>query len=168
VAYEPEQWKDFFLTVGGGSAALAGLVVVAISIRLNVMTEDPVLRHRARMVLVGFTTGFLRCSLALIGGNPARGVAIGLFIPCLVVMIINFASYTPVSRLATPHTSSWARMIGGSVCYGVEMIGAGLLFFGAAWGLALAAVAMVANFAIMVSGSWLLLLGVREDEPSSQ
>jgi hypothetical protein len=34
-----ELWYDFFLMVGGGSAALAGLVFVAMSINLAIMAQ---------------------------------------------------------------------------------------------------------------------------------
>jgi hypothetical protein len=50
------------------------------------------------------------------------------------------------------------------VCYAVESVGAALLLGGVAWGLRLAAIAMLANLAVQVSGAWLLLLGCRQDE----
>jgi hypothetical protein len=49
--YRPDQWHDFFVMVGGGSAALTGLVVVAMSIHLDVISSDAVWRHRARSIL---------------------------------------------------------------------------------------------------------------------
>jgi hypothetical protein len=162
--YQPEQWHDFFLTVGGGAAALTGLVVVAMSMHLQIIMMDPTLRHRARMILAGLAGVFMRCSLALMGGQGGRAVAIELFVVCLLVTVLSFFSYTPISKTGSPHRSSLFRMIGGNVCYSTEMLGAVLLFFGAPWGLTVAAVAMVANFFFMISGSWLLLLGVRQDE----
>jgi hypothetical protein len=47
------------------------------------------------------------------------------------------------------------------------MVGAALLFAGIGLGIRVAAVAMVANFAYIISGSWLLLLGVPEDGEGS-
>jgi hypothetical protein len=47
------------------------------------------------------------------------------------------------------------------------MIGAALLIAGDIAGLYLAAVAIVANFFFMISGSWLLLVGVSTDEAMS-
>ncbi len=162
--YQPEQWHDFFLTVGGGAAALTGLGVVAMSMHVQTITMDPVLRHRARMILAGLAGVFMRCSLALMGGQDGRAVAIDLFVVCLFVTIIGLFSYAPISKIPTAHRSSLLRTIGGTACYSIEMLGAVLLFFGATWGLTVAAVAMVANFFFMISGSWLLLLGIRQDE----
>jgi len=39
--FKPEQWHDFFIMVGGGAAALAGLVFVAMSINLTTIAQDP-------------------------------------------------------------------------------------------------------------------------------
>jgi hypothetical protein len=36
-AYCPELWHEFFVMVGGGSAALTGLVVVAMSLHLDAL-----------------------------------------------------------------------------------------------------------------------------------
>ena len=37
--YRPEQWHDFFITVGGGAAVLTGLVFVAMSLNLGVIAH---------------------------------------------------------------------------------------------------------------------------------
>lgn len=60
------------------------------------------------------------------------------------------------------------RTAGGIACYSIEMAGAAALFAGSAAGLYVVAVAMVANFFFMISGSWLLLIGVTRDEVTEQ
>jgi hypothetical protein len=137
-------------------------VVVAMSMHLKFITVDPTMRHRARMILASFSSVFIRCSLALMGGQGPRAVAAELFLVCLCVETLNLVSYAPIATSRTLHRSSLLRTIGGSVCYGAEMLGAALLFVGITGGLTLAAIAMVASFAIMISSSWLLLLGVRQ------
>jgi hypothetical protein len=37
--YQPAEWHYFFLMIGGGAAALAGLVFVAMSINLDVASR---------------------------------------------------------------------------------------------------------------------------------
>jgi hypothetical protein len=165
VPYQPEPWHDFFLTVGGGAAALTGLVVVAMSMHLEMIRTDPALRHRARMILATLAGVFVRCSLALMANQDGRSVAVDLFVVCLVLTIANLLSYAPVAKTPAAHRSSLLRTIGGTTGYGVEMLGAGLLFFGAGWGLNVAAVAMVVSLGLTISSSWLLLMGVQEDTP---
>jgi hypothetical protein len=164
--YDPEQWRDFFMTVGGGAATMTGLAVVAMSLHEGTLAKDPVLLHRARMMLAGLAGVFMRCSVALIGGEGGRALAIELFVVCLVLGVSGLFSYAPVSKTPVEgrHRSSLLRTIGSATCYGAEMSGAALLFAGFDWGLRVAAVAMVANFVFIISGSWLLLLGVEEDD----
>jgi len=45
--YRPDQWHDFFMMVGGGTAALTGLVFVAMSLNLRVIDQDATHRYRA-------------------------------------------------------------------------------------------------------------------------
>jgi hypothetical protein len=45
-AYHPGAWQPFFEAVGAAAAALLGLLFVAASLRITVVTESP--RHRAR------------------------------------------------------------------------------------------------------------------------
>src|SRR5262249_43724142 len=74
--YSPERWHDFFLMVGGGAAALTGLVVVAMSLHLDVIVGDPALRHRGRSILTGLAGVFMRCALVLMGGQNGQAVAV--------------------------------------------------------------------------------------------
>jgi hypothetical protein len=71
--YRPEQWHDFLLMVGGGAAALAGLVFVAMSLNLAVILQDPTHRFRAIGTLAGFVSVFTICALVLMGGSESSG-----------------------------------------------------------------------------------------------
>ena len=165
--YQPEQWRDFFVTVGGGAAALTGLAVVAMSMHVRIITMDPILRHRARMMLASLGAVFMRCSLALMGGQDNRGVGVVLFVGCLVVTIMGLFSYAPVATTKRAHRSSLLRTVGSILCYCCEMVGAALLFSGLPWGLNVAAIAMVTNFFFVIGGAWLLLIGIHQDEARS-
>lgn len=90
--YQPDQWHDFFITVGGGAAALTGLVVVAMSLHLGVIAGDPVLRHRARSILAGLAAVFMRSALVLMGGQSGQAVGAELFAVALVVTVLGFTS----------------------------------------------------------------------------
>src|SRR6476646_12184758 len=72
--YQPEQWHDFFLMVGGAAAALAGLVFVAMSLNLDVVMRDATHRYRAIGTLTNFIGIFALCSLALMGGQNHEAV----------------------------------------------------------------------------------------------
>jgi hypothetical protein len=163
--YIPSQWHDFFIMVGGGAAALTGLTVVAMSIHLQAITRDEAHRHRARSGVAGMTAVFMRCGLVLMGGQSGRMVAVELFAVCAVVTAAGLRSFWHVSRRATPvPAESRLRTVGSISCYGLEMLGAVVLFLGSAYGLYLVGVAMIAIFFFTISGAWLLLVGVSEEE----
>ena len=46
--YQPNLWHEAFVVLGTGGAALAGLVIVAASVRANQLMTKPYLRMRAR------------------------------------------------------------------------------------------------------------------------
>src|SRR2546423_4584125 len=73
--YGEAGWHDFFLMVGGGAAALTGLVFVAMSLHLDQIALNAAHRHRARTVLTGLTAVFIRCALILMAGQSAQMVA---------------------------------------------------------------------------------------------
>jgi hypothetical protein len=167
--YQPAQWHDFFITVGGGAAALTGLVVVAMSLQIRVIAADPALRHRARSILTGLAAVFMRCSLVLMGGQSGRAVGSELLIASTALVVAGALSFRQVSRSgARAPRASVLRTLGGTACYLAEMIGAAVLVAGHMAGLYLAAVAIVANFFFMISGSWLLLVGVSTDEAAAE
>lgn len=83
-------------------------------------------------------------------------------------MVAGLLSFRQVSRPgAQVPRATVLRTLGGTACYSAEMIGAAVLIAGHLAGLYLAAVAMVANFFFMISGSWLLLIGVSTDEAAA-
>jgi hypothetical protein len=56
------------------------------------------------------------------------------------------------------------RTVGSFTCLVIEQAGALALFFGNAWGLYVVGVGMMSSFIFMVTGAWLLVIGVRREE----
>ena len=158
-------WHDYFMTVGAGAAALTGLVFVAMTLHLDDITKDPVHRHRARTILTGLTAVFIRCALVLMGGQNNQAIAIELI---GVLVVVEFILYSSIrSAAASADRGVLLRTLGSFACLVVEQAGAVVLFFGGAWGLYLVGLGMMSSFVFMVTGAWLLLVGVGEREPAS-
>jgi hypothetical protein len=162
--YDPTIWRDFFVMVGGGAAALTGLVFVAMTLHLEDIVHHPVHRHRARTILTGLTAVFLRCGLVLMGAQSGKAVAIELIAVLIVVEVILYRSIREAIQSA--NTGVLLRTIGSFACLFTEQIGAVALFLGAAWGLYIVGVGMMASFVFMVTGAWLLLVGVESEQAS--
>jgi hypothetical protein len=115
--YSPEQWNNFFVLVGTGSAALTGLVFVAMSINLKGVAKDATHRYRAINMLSGFTAAFIISSLALMGHQTYRTLGIEWLIVALLAAAINTNGYIQAFRLIGSHYAlGFVRIIGGSAC----------------------------------------------------
>ena len=163
--YEPEQWNNFFVLVGTGSAALTGLVFVALTINLRVIAQDATHRYRAINMLSGFTAAFVICALALMGHQTYRTLGIEWLLVSSLAAGINTNGYVQGLRLAgSRYALSPLRIVGGSACYLGQIIGSLMFFLGSRTGIYVAAIALIINFYFLVSGSWLLIVGT---SPSS-
>lgn len=165
--YSPGLWTNFFVLVGTGSAALTGLVFVAISVNLRDVVRDATHTYRAINMLTGFTAVFILSSFALMGRQTHQTVGLEWLIVSLLAGAINTNGYIrgfslPGSRYAL----SPFRVAGGSACYLGQIVGSAAFLLGAEWGIYVSATALIVNFFFLVSGSWLLIVGTvrRPDE----
>ena len=156
--YDPAAWRDYFVMVGGGAAALTGLVFVAMTLHLEDIVNHPVHRHRARTILTGLTAVFLRCGLILMGNQSRQAVALEIIGVLVVVEAILYRSL--VEAIRAEDRGVLVRGIGSFACLVLEQVGAVILFAGPAWGLYVVALGMLSSFVFMVTGAWLLLVGV--------
>ena len=167
--YDPAAWHDYFMMVGGGAAALTGLVFVAMSLHLDQIALNAAHRHRARTVLTGLTAVFIRCALVLMAKQSGQAVAVELIGVLIVVEFVLFRSISQALAAADPSDRAllW-RTIGSFACLVIEQAGALALFFGNAGGLYVVGIGMMASFVFMVTGAWLLVIGVRREEAAGQ
>ncbi|HEX6348543.1 MAG TPA: hypothetical protein VF160_04040 [Candidatus Dormibacteraeota bacterium] len=158
--YGPAEWSNFFVLTGTGSAALAGLVFVAISVNLRGVLRDATHMYRAINMLNGFTAVFIVGSLALMGHQTNRTLGIEWLIVSLVAGAINTNGYIRgFSLTGSRYALGLFRIAGGTACYLGQAVGSALFFFGWSGGIYLSAAALVVNFYFLVSGSWLLIVG---------
>jgi hypothetical protein len=154
------QWTDFFILVGTGSATLAGLVFVALTINLRGVARDATHRYRAINMLTGFASIFLLSALALMGHQPPIALGIEWLVVAALALAINTYGYVQAFRLRSSlYALSLVRIIGGSLCYLGQIVGAAMLIDGIASGINVSAISGVATFVYLISGSWLLILG---------
>lgn len=156
--YDAAGWRDYFVMVGAGAATLAGLVFVAMTLHLQDIVSHPVHRHRARTILTGLTAVFIRCGLVLMAGQSRQAVAIELVAVLAIVEAILYRS-TRDAVLAADRVAL-LRAAGSFVTLVVEQVGAVIFLLGGNWGLYVVGLGMMGSFYFMVSGAWLLLVGV--------
>jgi hypothetical protein len=160
-----EQWKDFFVMVGGGAAALAGLIFVAISISPAIIIRNSTHKNRAINMLTGFTAVFMACALALIGNQSISALGLEWALLWVVATIVFIRGYVVALRAGMSSVGLTApRLAGGTICYLGEVLGAVMLVFGNMAGLYVAAVATIVLFGFLISGAWLLVIGIHQEQ----
>ena len=97
-AYRPEQWHDFFVMVGGSAAVLTGLVFVARSLNVNVVTQDAAHRYSAIDNLSGMAGVFVICALVLMGGQDHVAVGIEWFVVAAISLAVYLRGYVQAAR----------------------------------------------------------------------
>lgn len=160
--YRPELWTEFFLLVGTGAVTLTGLVFVAMSLNLKVIAVDATHRYRAIGTLTGLAAVFLRCALVLMGGQGHQAVGAELLIISGAAAAVYVNGFIQAFRYGSG--ASLLRTVSGTSLYLAEIIGAIILISGSILGLYIAAAAMVVNTCYMISGAWLLVVGVYAGE----
>jgi hypothetical protein len=160
----PETWNSFFSMVGGGAAALAGLIFVAMSIKPEIVIRNATHKNRAINMLSGFTAVFMACGFALIGNQPLPWLGFEWLILWAIATAVFIRGYVVALRSGMSSFGLTApRLAGGTLCYLAEVTGSVLLLMGHADGILVAAVAMIVLFGFLISGAWLLMIGVYED-----
>jgi hypothetical protein len=159
-----EQWNNFFVMVGGGAAALVGLIFVSMSINHVIIIQNATHKNRAINMLTGFTAIFMASSLALIGNQYLKVLGFEWFVLWLIATVIFIRGYVIAIRSDMSSIGlNMPRLAGGTICYIAQVISAIFLILGYSSGLYIAAVAIVVLFAFLISGAWLLMIGIYED-----
>ena len=162
IAYDPSEWHDFFVAAAGASAALLGLLFVAVSINLERILKFEGLPGRALEALMQLTCVLLVSLAGLVPGQSH--VALGLELLLIVAIIAVIVVRQPV--VVTDETgreplswkvSRWSIRLAGLVA--IAVAGATLLaesgggLYWVAAGIALATIAAIA-------GAWVLLVEI--------
>ena len=159
-----DQWHEFFMTVGGGAAALTGLVFVAMSLNLKAILQDETHRARAIGSLVGFSAAFVICALALMGDQDYQKVGFEWFVVSGISLFVYLEGYFHSRRSGGSAIGLHPlRIATGTTLNVAQILGACLLFFGHSEGIYLAGIALVMYITFMISAAWLLLVAVHMD-----
>jgi modulator of FtsH protease len=87
-AYSPSEWTDLFVASAGASAALAGLVFVAVSINIDRILKFPGLPARALETLMLLLSVLVVSTLALIPDQSHTALGIELLVEGVVITVV--------------------------------------------------------------------------------
>jgi hypothetical protein len=157
-----ERWTDFFVAEVGATAALLGLIIVAVSINLQRILQFPQLPGRAAEMLIMLTGALLACSFALMPGQTlfqfgVEVTLVGLFMTVSPIVI----QARQISLMKTQPLTwwLWRHLIG--LCSSVPVLIGGIyLLNGAAGGVYWVAGGVLATLAATVWSAWVLLVEI--------
>src|SRR5437899_9870167 len=83
-------------------------------------------------------------------------------------VVVEFILYSSIRSAAnSADRMVLLRALGSFACLVLEQAGAVVLFFGSAWGLYAVGLGMMSSFIFMVTGAWLLLVGIGSKETAA-
>jgi hypothetical protein len=162
-AYAPEEWKDLFVAVAGASAALAGLLFVAVSINVERIVKYEGLPERGIEALAMLLVPLIVSIAGLLPGQSH--VAFGAELAMITAVLIAVMLKLPISRKfskdleAPPYYVFMRRLVrlSGTV---LLAIGALAELFAVAGGLYWVAGAIVVLILGAVINAWVLLVEI--------
>jgi modulator of FtsH protease len=161
-AYAPEEWKDLFVAVAGASAALLGLLFVAVSINLERILKYEGLPERALETLL-LLLGVLVA--AIVGLIPAQShVALGLELLVCSGIVATIVLRLPAARTedSGKEPGSWrASRVGIRLMGTVPLVIGGLsVLLEAGGGLYWVVAGVVLAIIGAVANAWVLLVEI--------
>lgn len=156
-------WADFFVAEVGASAALAGFVIVAISINLNHIIAYPTLPGRAAETLVAPMGVLVVSSYMLVPGQPLAALVTELFVTggvmWLMPVIIQFRTYRARDKEA-PRRSLAVRCILSLLSSVPILIAAALMLKGDPNAIAWMVPGIIVSLVATVINAWVLLVEI--------
>jgi modulator of FtsH protease len=164
-AYDPAHWSDFALAQLGASAALLGLVFVALSINLREFVNVGALVHRAAESVVLLASVLLGSTAVLIPDQSATAVGLELAVVAVATSLSVIAFQRDIrkpspGRPSPPSSAIVIRRVFGLGATLLLMVGAATLLADGGGGLYWWAAAVVASYTSALSNAWVLLIEI--------
>lgn len=156
-----DQWSDFFVASVGASAALAGLVMVAISVNVRAILDGPALPARAAST-VAILVLILACTtVGLVKAQSLRALGVELLIFALVGMIP--AAYSTRADLRVPGRPGPERLfhiVVGHATQALFLVAGALLTAGNSTGFFWILAAVITGYVVATLNAWVLLIEI--------
>jgi modulator of FtsH protease len=164
IAYDPSEWSDLFVAAAGASAALAGLVFVAISINLDRIIGEAGLPDRALETVLLLVLVLLVSLVGLIPGQSSGALGTEVLFLSLTVATVVFRLPTigmgGTGGFTPPRAWVWTRW-GVRLAATVPFVAGGLgLLLEAGGGLYWVVAGIVFATVGAIANAWVLLVEI--------
>jgi hypothetical protein len=162
VAYETARWTSFFSTEASASAALTGLLFVAVSINITEIIANRLLTARAIKALLTVVGVLLAATLCLVPAQPHSVLGIELTVLGALIWIgISFAEHR--SAHSNPYVGKWQRLFLATLAHGsvIPLIICGVsLILSRGGGLYWLVAGVLISFFAVFLDAWVLLIEI--------
>jgi hypothetical protein len=160
-AYDPELWHELFLMTGGATAALAGLIFVAVSLNHEDILRIPALPALAARTLGILIALVLFCLVGLIPAQPR--IAFGVEVLVVAGALTSLVLVTTLRNLAGSELLRWrVSLVGLALLSSVPGLCAGIsLIAGTGGGLFWLVAEFAAGIVVSAHYGWILLIEIR-------
>jgi hypothetical protein len=163
--YRPDAWHDLYITLGGSSAALIGLLFVAASLHIREIVNNSMFKIRVQystLILIGT----LIQAAAILTPQPAPLLGVELLVLNLwglsfPVRLTYTAMMKPAAKRGGYSIYRGAYYVGGFM-FGVA--GSIIMIAGAEWGLYLVTICYVSSLVASVWNAWAMMIGIGQSE----
>ncbi len=166
MAYDSAPWQNFYVMTGGASAALTGLLFVAMSLHAQTIMSNPFFRNRAITTLMALTTQLLLSAAVLIPGVAVT--TLGILVEASALFFLGVTIRAVLTRgpasgsVAMARTRLAIELVGGTIWL-VLFNAAGIsLLVHAGGGFYVLAAVMFVMFAWNIYVAWVLITEVSE------
>lgn len=157
-----EDWSEFNVAMVGATAALAGLLIVAMSVNISTIMASTTLPPRAAASIATLVLAIVACALALVPGQPVWMYGVELLVATITAAVFQGHAIRAIRREAGP--SAVERTLKASVGVlplAAFLIGSALMIAGGdAPGLIAAAIGSVLAIVTAIVMAWVVLVEV--------
>lgn len=158
----PEGWSDFFVATAGAAAALAGLIIVAMTVNIQTILTIPGMTSRAAATIGSLILSVVSAVAGLIPGQGA--VALGAEVLAFTVIgwgLTVDASFRMIRAAEKPYVgTTWLKSVLANLQILPFAVGAIILLTGSFDGLYWIAGGVLLVFIGSVANAWVLLVEI--------
>jgi len=155
-----EHWSDFYVASAGASAGLAGLIIVAMSVNIDVIVKIPSMPSRAGSTIANLLLIVVISISALMHGLPEFGLGIIVGVGAIVALGFAVDSTVQIMRREAILVGV-AKGAVGILPAVLVLVGGVLLIASLDGGLYWVAAGILAAFVGSVLNAWVLLVEIR-------
>jgi modulator of FtsH protease len=156
-----EGWSEFNVAMAGATAALAGLIIVAMSVNIAEIMKAPTLPARSAASIGTLVLAIVASLVCLIPGQPLWAIGVEVLAGTAIAVVFEVAAIRRiVADEQAPPGSAPAKIAVGVLPLAAFAVGSVALMTGQGWGIGLLAAGCILAIVGSVIIAWVVLVEI--------